>query len=74
MAEKEEGQFTSMQLQADVAGAALRLAAHRDMAHRAGGGCQSDQKRDAWLRQFLFAFGNDEGEEATSFQGTIPQA
>ena len=25
-------------------------------------------------RQFLFAFGNDEGDEATSFQGTIPQA
>ena len=43
-------------------------------AHRAGNGIQSDQKRDAWLRQFLFAFGNDEGEETTSFQGTIPQA
>ena len=26
------------------------------------------------LDQFLFAFGNDEGDEATSFQGTIPQA
>ena len=43
-------------------------------AHRAGNGTQSDRKRDAWLRQFLFAFGNDEGEETTSFQGTIPQA
>ena len=26
------------------------------------------------MRQFLFAFGNDEAEEGTSFQGTIPQA
>jgi hypothetical protein len=43
-------------------------------AHRAGNGTTSDQKRDTWLRQFLFAFGNDEGDEATSFQGTIPQA
>ena len=43
-------------------------------AHHAGNGTQSDRKRDAWLRQFLFAFGNDEGEEATNFQGTIPQA
>ena len=25
-------------------------------------------------RQFLFAFANDEAEESTSFQGTIPQA
>ena len=54
--------------------AALRLAADGD--HRPQGRQRrpSDQKRDAWLRQFLFAFGNDEGEEATSFQGTIPQA
>ena len=43
-------------------------------AHRAGSGADGDRKRDAWLRQFLFAFGNDEGDEATSFQGTIPQA
>jgi hypothetical protein len=26
------------------------------------------------MRQFLFAFANDEAEESTSFQGTIPQA
>ena len=43
-------------------------------AHKAGSGDDGDRKRDAWLRQFLFAFGNDEGDEATSFQGTIPQA
>ena len=27
-----------------------------------------------WLRQFLFTFANDEAEESTNFQGTIPQA
>ena len=44
------------------------------MAHRAGSGDDGNQRRDAWLRQFLFAFANDEAEESTSFQGTIPQA
>lgn len=42
-------------------------------AHRPGSG-RDDAKRDAWMRQFLFTFGNDEGDEATSFQGTIPQS
>jgi hypothetical protein len=43
-------------------------------AHRTGAGDEDGRKRDAWLRQFLFAFANDEAEESTSFQGTIPQA
>ncbi len=43
-------------------------------AHKAGGGGDDTRRRDAWLRQFQFAFGNDEGEEGSSFQGTIPQA
>ncbi len=34
---------------------------------------QEDTKRE-WLRQFVIAFGNDEGIEATTFNGTIPQA
>jgi hypothetical protein len=42
-------------------------------AHKTGGG-DNEGKRSEWLRQFQFAFGNDEGEEQTSFQGTIPQA
>ncbi|MDG3005747.1 DUF1549 domain-containing protein [Paludisphaera mucosa] len=42
-------------------------------AHRTGGG-RNDDKREGWMRQFLFTFGNDEGDEATSFQGTIPQS
>ena len=43
-------------------------------AHRAGASDDGHRRRDAWLRQFLFVFANDEAEESTSFQGTIPQA
>lgn len=43
-------------------------------AHKAGGQGDSDRRRQDWLGQFIYAFANDEGEEASSFQGTIPQA
>ena len=43
-------------------------------AHRAGSSDDGHRKRDAWLQQFIFAFANDETEESSSFQGTIPQA
>ena len=44
-------------------------------AHKAGGDAGADKVRDEWLKQFVFAFANDEeGEESSSFQGTIPQA
>ena len=33
-----------------------------------------DRARQRWLRQFTTAFGNDENGEATSFNGSIPQA
>jgi hypothetical protein len=33
-----------------------------------------DEARARWLRQFTTAFGNDENGEATSFNGSIPQA
>jgi hypothetical protein len=42
-------------------------------AHKTSGG-DTDKRRDAWLNQFTFTFANDEGEEGSSFQGTIPQA
>jgi hypothetical protein len=42
-------------------------------AHKAGGG-DSDRRRDEWLKQFVTTFANDEGDESTNFQGTIPQA
>ena len=39
-------------------------------------GSLTDQQaeRDRWLRQFVVAFGTDEGDEATTFNGSIPQA
>lgn len=39
-------------------------------------GSYEAQERDKarWLGQFVTAFGNDEGEETTTFNGTIPQA
>src|SRR5690349_854048 len=43
-------------------------------AHKAGTGTNDDRRRDQWLRQFIFAFANDEGDEGSTFQGTIPQA
>ncbi len=43
-------------------------------AHQAGGADNSEKQRDAWLKQFIFTFANDEGDEGSTFQGTIPQA
>ena len=45
-------------------------------AHKAGGSGweESEQQRRTWLRQFVIAFGTDENDEATTFNGTIPQA
>ncbi len=33
-----------------------------------------EEARNRWLRQFATAFGTDEGDETTTFNGTIPQA
>lgn len=35
---------------------------------------QQQAQRDTWLSQFVVAFGTDEGDEATTFNGSIPQA
>jgi hypothetical protein len=32
------------------------------------------KQRDEWLQQFIVAFGTDENDEASTFNGTIPQA
>lgn len=34
---------------------------------------QQDETRQEWLRQFIIAFGTDEGDETTTFNGSIPQ-
>jgi hypothetical protein len=72
--EKEEGLFHTMQLKPMSPEQLFDSLLTATMAHRGGAGDQNGRRRDAWLRQFLFAFANDEAEESTSFQGTIPQA
>ncbi|MBA62034.1 MAG: hypothetical protein CMJ76_06670 [Planctomycetaceae bacterium] len=44
-------------------------------AHEGRGSYEEQEElKSRWLGQFVVAFGNDEGEETTSFNGTIPQA
>ena len=44
-------------------------------AHKTRGSYEEQEKPKAdWLQQFTIAFGTDEGDEATTFNGTIPQA
>ena len=45
-------------------------------AHKSGRSSwdQSERQRQQWLRQFVVAFGTDENDETTTFNGTIPQA
>ncbi len=35
---------------------------------------ESSRRRNMWLQQFVTTFGTDENDEATSFNGSIPQA
>ncbi|HEX5444184.1 MAG TPA: hypothetical protein VFW87_10165, partial [Pirellulales bacterium] len=43
-------------------------------AHKTQGSFQEQEKtKGDWLRQFTLAFGTDEGDETTTFNGTIPQ-
>lgn len=35
---------------------------------------RQERERRRWLQQFVVAFGTDEGDEATTFNGSIPQA
>ena len=45
-------------------------------AHKSGRSSweQTEQKRQQWMQQFVIAFGTDEGDESTTFNGSIPQA
>jgi hypothetical protein len=73
-ADKEEGLFSQMQLKPMSPEQLFDSLLTATQANRAGSGDEDHRKRDAWMKQFLFAFANDEAEESTSFQGTIPQA
>ncbi len=72
--EKEEGLFSTMQLKPMTPEQLFDSLLTATMAHKAGTSDEGNRRRDAWMRQFLFAFANDEAEEGSSFQGTIPQA
>ena len=56
--------------------AAVRVAARGDGGAQDTIGSYEQQERmkSDWLRQFTIAFGTDEGDEATTFNGSIPQA
>ncbi len=43
-------------------------------ANRKGNLEEQQKKRDEWMKQFVVAFGTDDGEEATTFNGSIPQS
>jgi hypothetical protein len=45
-------------------------------AHKSGRSSweQSEKQRQEWMQQFVLAFGTDENDESTTFNGTIPQA
>jgi Protein of unknown function (DUF1553) len=72
--EKDEGLFLSMPLRPMTPEQLFDSLLTATSAHKAGAVDDGNRRRDAWLRQFIFAFANDEAEESTSFQGTIPQA
>jgi len=42
-------------------------------ADQASGGEEAARKKDQWMSQFIIAFGTDEGDDATTFNGSIPQ-
>ncbi len=72
--EKDDGLFASMPLRPMSPEQLFDSLLTATSAHKAGTPDDGNRRRDAWLRQFIFAFANDEAEESTSFQGTIPQA
>ena len=43
-------------------------------ANRKGNLEEQQKKREDWMRQFVVAFGTDEGDETTTFNGSIPQS
>lgn len=44
-----------------------------EAANRRGSYEEQEQQKNRWLQQFTIAFGTDEGDETTTFNGTIPQ-
>ncbi len=63
--------FYLRQLQAEQLYESLLTATQADKTARSE---DAAKKKDAWMSQFVIAFGTDEGDDATTFNGSIPQA
>jgi hypothetical protein len=63
--------FYVRQMQAEQLYESLLTATQADQASR---GEDAAKKKDQWLSQFVIAFGTDEGDDSTTFNGSIPQA
>ncbi|PQO33072.1 DUF1549 and DUF1553 domain-containing protein [Blastopirellula marina] len=64
--------FYLRQMQAEQLYESLLVATQ---AHKTRGNYEEQEKKKSeWMQQFVTAFGTDEGDEATTFNGTIPQA
>jgi len=61
--------FYPRQMQAEQLYESLLTATRADR----GDGEEAARRRDRWLSQFVVAFGTDEGDDATTFNGSIPQ-
>lgn len=63
--------FYTRQMNAEQLFQSLAVATH---ANRKGSLEEQARRRDDWMRQFVIAFGTDEGDETTTFNGSIPQS
>jgi hypothetical protein len=63
--------FYVRQMSAEQLYESLLLASDADKTH--GSPDKQEKARNDWLRQFTIAFGTDEGDETTTFDGTITQ-
>jgi hypothetical protein len=62
--------FYTRQMSAEQLYASLAVATQ---ANRKGNLEEQQRRREEWMRQFIVAFGTDEGDETTTFNGSIPQ-
>ena len=63
--------FYSRQMRAEELYQSLVVATQAD---RKGTLEQQERRRNDWMKQFVVAFGTDEGDEASTFNGSIPQS
>ncbi|QGJ70162.1 Secreted protein containing DUF1549 [Planctomycetales bacterium 10988] len=64
--------FYLRQMQAEQLYESLMIASKADQTSSTY--AEAEQTKNRWLQQFVLNFGTDENDEATTFDGTIPQA